>query len=130
MRKLTGLSVLIVDDEPLLREFIIDEFEARGAKVYHATGGKAAEEIMVGAHVDVVISDIRMPRGDGLSLLRWIRTQMSVKPLFLFVSGYSDLSESAAIDEGSLGVFDKPTDWDEVERLIIRSLPKKLKEVL
>lgn len=125
MSRLKGVIVLIVDDEPLLRDFIIDEFESRGAVAFHATGGKAAEAILLANVIHVVISDIRMPRGDGPSLLRWIKEQdFANPPLFIFVSGYSDLSVSLAMNEGALGVFDKPTNWDEVESLIVKSLPR------
>ncbi|BAU11370.1 PAS/PAC sensor protein [Leptolyngbya sp. NIES-3755] len=72
-RSLDGLQVLVVDDEADVREFITAILEPYGVGVRAVGSADAALEALKEFSPDVLISDIRMPGGDGYSLIRQIR---------------------------------------------------------
>ncbi|MGE5245692.1 MAG: GAF domain-containing protein [Betaproteobacteria bacterium] len=70
---LTGLRVLLVDDEPDAREVMASALETRGATVISAGSADDALQMLASAQVDVVLADIAMPDKDGYELIREIR---------------------------------------------------------
>ena len=71
---LTTRTVLIVDDEPSLRELLREVFSLeRTGRILTASSGNEALKIIRTTKVDAVISDVRMPDGDGIALLDGIR---------------------------------------------------------
>ena len=73
-QSLDGLRVLVVDDEADVREFITALLESCGTSVRAVASTTAALEALTQFRPDVLLSDIRMPGGDGYSLIRQIRT--------------------------------------------------------
>ena len=119
MSLLESKTVLVVDDEPMLREILRDVFELEGATVYEAPNGSEAFALLQHQPVHVVISDIRMPGGDGIELLRNLRKLESNTPVVLLITGFSDLSTDAAYDIGADAILSKPFDVSELlERVI------------
>ena len=55
--ELTGLSILVVDDEEALREIFVEEFTARGAKVQSAENGRKAFSLLESQKFDILFSD-------------------------------------------------------------------------
>ena len=108
-------TILVVDDEPDLREITSFEFEYKGATVISASGGHAALEIVKKQKIDLVISDVRMPEGSGGELLLAMKEQNLLKktPIIL-MTGFSDLTRESAIKSGALELFYKPVRWQEV----------------
>lgn len=110
-------TILIVDDEEDLLEMLKFEFEFQGFNVNLATGGDQAFLHFKENDIDVVLSDIRMPSGDGISLLKHI-LEVSPKTPFFFMSGYSEISEEDALKKGAAAYFVKPFDLPAiVERI-------------
>lgn len=72
-QSLDGLRVLVVDDEADAREFIAAVLESYGVSVRAVASAAAALEELERFHPDMLLSDIRMPGGDGYSLIRQIR---------------------------------------------------------
>jgi two-component system response regulator YesN len=110
-------KVLIIDDEPTMREgleFLID-WEAYGFKIIDsAENGKLGLEKIIAYKPDLVITDIRMPRMDGLEMIKEVQS-METSPQFIVLSGYSDFKY--AKEAVSLGVFSyllKPIDENEL----------------
>jgi CheY-like chemotaxis protein len=62
-------EVLVVDDQPGMRETLVDIFEGAGLRVTPAADGEAALELARARDFDVVVMDIRMPGRDGVSVL-------------------------------------------------------------
>ena len=75
--------VLIVEDEPRLREILCDYFRAKGEVPAEAGNGAEALEYLSGNSVDAVLLDIMMPELDGFSVCRAVRRESNVPIIFL-----------------------------------------------
>lgn len=122
MKSLAGVRILVVDDEPDLREVLCDEFALAGANVSTAENGRKALEMLEQMSFDAVVSDIRMPGGNGVELLENIRKKNPAKPTVILMTGYADLSLEEALHKGADAMFNKPCDLDDVVVAIERSL--------
>lgn len=122
MNQLKGIHVLVVDDEDELREIFVDEFRSVGAVVFEARQGVEAMEVLRRETVHVVLSDVRMPGGDGISLMKNIDKEIRPKPLLFLCSGFSQHSMDEMKAIGVLEIFGKPFDW----KMILSSIQKAL----
>ena len=113
--KLTASSprLLIVDDEPALREILKEVFPT--CVVLEAGNGREALEITRKEPPDLVISDIRMPQMDGVALLQHLRRENPDLPV-LAISGYVDSSEIQ--DCGFDAFVEKPVRLREFRELV------------
>lgn len=119
MSQLTGKTILVVDDEADLREILSEEFQDMGATVLSAENGRVAAELARSHKVDIIISDIRMPGGDGVELLKSVREMYPQSPPHVFlVTGFSDLSQSQAIAMGAQGMISKPFNLVQLRKLV------------
>jgi DNA-binding NtrC family response regulator len=116
-----NISVLIIDDEPDILDLIEDEFKYQGYDTMNASCGNDAVEILKKNPIDIVVSDFKMPNGNGMSVLAHV-SQMPKKPFFFFVSGQADISTKEALEAGAKKFFSKPFDLEElikdIEQLI------------
>ena len=69
----TRAKLLVVDDDPLIRKLLGRVLAARGYHISMAEDGEQAQDLLARAHFDLVLTDVRMPRRDGIALLRAIR---------------------------------------------------------
>lgn len=103
--------LLIIDDEAELREVLVTLLEDRILEIVEASNGMEGIEILACQEFDAILSDEKMPKKNGLEVLKWIREQGLQTP-FIIHSGYR---HKEMVSEASrLGVFafiDKP--WDE-----------------
>jgi len=112
MAKTVPFKILIADDEVEICDLLAEEFRKMGYTVFTAPGGNDAWKIIVRRKVDLVISDVRMPNGDGLKLLEKINNMATDKrPTVLMVSGFSELSKSELIERGADDLIEKPVDF-------------------
>jgi len=83
-----------------------------GAQVYGASNGEEALVFLNEQCVDAILSDIRMPKMDGVTLLRSLKEKHkrdgTKLPPFFFLSGYSDLTEGEAQQMGARALLNKP----------------------
>jgi diguanylate cyclase len=94
-------SVLVVDDEPYilatLAALLVTEFE-----VLTADSAEAAKKILEQRDVDIILSDQRMPRTNGVQLLEWVRSR-APKSIRLLMTGFAELEEAVeAINRGQV----------------------------
>lgn len=111
-------AVLIVDDESEIREILSIHVESYGFQVFEAEDGERALEVMRDNDIDVVLSDIMMPRMSGMVLLRSLRDEGFEAP-FIFLTAYA--SKEATVEALRLGAFDfleKPFESEDIQRLI------------
>ncbi|MCB0369315.1 MAG: response regulator [Bdellovibrionales bacterium] len=118
----TKYNLLIVEDDQDMREVVCEQFQDMGYNVICAENGKEALYIIENQIVDMILSDIQMPKMNGIELLKSVRSRHPQKPKLLFITGQSPLDEKAAKELGASGLFYKPFDFDavaaEVDRLI------------
>jgi CheY-like chemotaxis protein/Tfp pilus assembly protein PilZ len=114
--------ILLVDDEPDFRDAMAFTFKRKGYQVFTASNGKEAFEVIRDQKIDLVVSDIRMPGGDGVELLDRTRKEHHETPIVLLVSGYTDLSTEDAHDKGAEALFSKPFDLSTVMEAVQRLL--------
>lgn len=117
--------ILVVDDEIDLREILREEFEYTGYSVVEAENGMKAIEVLNAHPVDVVVSDIRMPGGNGLDFLNYIENRAGSKPPVILVSAYADINTREAQVKGAFAFVAKPYDlcdlMETTERAVIES---------
>ena len=107
---LSDKTVLIVDDEVELAEIIGFQAEEAGFKVKLAHSGEDAWKIIQDNQVDAVVTDVRMPNGDGVELLEKIRQRDRQKPPVIMISGFTDITAQGAVDAGAVALLKKPMD--------------------
>lgn len=108
-----NLTVLIVDDEPDILELMEEEFKYCGYSTLTAICGNDAIKVLDTKKIDIVVSDYKMPNGNGMAVLSHVN-KMSVRPSFFFVSGQADVSVEDALRAGAKKFFSKPFDLDEL----------------
>lgn len=115
MTKSSELMVLIVDDEPDILELIEEEFSDAGYKTITATCGNDAVKLVQSNKIDIVLSDYRMPNGNGMVILEEVnKIPQENRPLFFFISGHADISIQEALDAGAKKFFTKPFDFENL----------------
>lgn len=110
MKEPKDVVLLVVDDEDDLRKAIVRDFTRRGYRVLAARNGAEALAIVKEQPVDIVLSDVRMPGGDGIELLKKLKDLSPATPVFMFITGFADMSLEQAYDWGAEAVFEKPFD--------------------
>jgi two-component system, NtrC family, response regulator AtoC len=114
----TRRTVLVADDEVNLRKVLSAQLKKQGYEVLTASDGQEALDLLARQSVDVVLTDLRMPRVDGLALLRQILLEhVGIPVIILTAHGTVD----AAVEAMKLGAFDfltKPFDKDELQLVI------------
>ncbi|MFT6071091.1 MAG: DNA-binding NtrC family response regulator [Bacteriovoracaceae bacterium] len=114
---LNGKTILIVDDEAGIRELFKEELMDNGAKVLEAESGNKAFEVFKQGGVDAVISDIRMPDGDGVELVKNIKETNSDIPIYL-ITGFADYTGNELKVLGIEAIIFKPFDISEVIQMV------------
>ena len=94
MNTLKNTKILVVDDDPDLRDVVVEELTFFGAEAVAAENGNHALELLLVQTFDAVLSDMRMPDGDGRFLASKIALMTPPKPLVFIYSGYNDLEDS------------------------------------
>jgi CheY-like chemotaxis protein len=84
-------TVLVVDDEPAIREIVAMLLEDEGYLVRHAKDGVEALAAVDDDSIDLVVSDVVMPRLDGASLVRKLRRRGYLIPVVLMSAVYADV---------------------------------------
>lgn len=119
MSHLADLSILVVEDEPMLRSAILESLKRVGCKLLEAPDGNVAFDLVRKEKVDLILSDVRMPHCDGIELIKKINTlDENVRPTIALVTGYSDLGEDEALKLGAFAVLYKPFSKNKLLELI------------
>ncbi|MCO4754533.1 MAG: response regulator [Bacteriovoracaceae bacterium] len=105
-------KILIVDDETSIADLMKEAFEFDDFKAASRYSGNQAIEFLKDNPVDLVISDVRMPDGDGLALLEFVN-QMENAPKLVFITGHSEYTAQSLKEKGAMEVFYKPLMVDQ-----------------
>lgn len=119
---MSKISLLIVDDEEEFLEPIVTRLKRRGIDCLAVTSGEDALSVLLQRQFDVAIVDVKMPKMDGIELLRRLRKDYPNMPVIL-LTGHA--SVELGIEGMELGAFDyllKPVDIDELLDVSRRAL--------
>lgn len=107
-------TVLVVDDEPMIRKLVTWILRRRGYEVIQAEDGEEGLESF-DAHevIDLVLSDIVMPKLDGVGMVRALRERRPSVPV-LFMSGYTGHDRPALDDDDLRLLLSKPFTPDQL----------------
>jgi DNA-binding NtrC family response regulator len=117
-----GGAVLIVEDDPGVRAGLGASFARRGWRVADAANPAAAERCLENDSFDLVVSDMRMPGGDGTDVLRCARRLSPGAPTILLTAFGSIPDAVAAMRMGASDYLIKPVPWEQLESTAVRLL--------
>ena len=113
-------KILVVDDEPANLRLLRYVLDHKGYETAQAKDGLEALELLAQSRFDLVISDVRMPRMDGVALARHIVSSQPITPIFLMTAYQFDSREDiSALNVPCLG---KPFSFDQLLSRIRKSL--------
>ena len=114
------MDILLVDDNEDYLDVVRQSLECSGYTVHTATDGIQGCEALASHDIDLIISDIRMPRCDGLKLHAFARaTEKYQDTKFIFITGLGDLySDKIALQPGEDFLVDKRTSLEDLLNLI------------
>src|SRR5574337_1174614 len=117
-------TILVVDDEQAMREFLTVLLEKQGHRVIAAADGEQALELVAHQSPDLVISDVRMPKMDGIGLLTGIRKTDPRLPVIMMTAYASMDSTIQAMRLGADDYITKPFRIDEIRLVVEKALAK------
>jgi class 3 adenylate cyclase/CheY-like chemotaxis protein len=120
-------TILVVDDEPDLEALVLQKFrhqirDGAVAFIFARDGIEALQSLAQYPHVDMVVTDINMPRMDGLSLLQKLQ-EAEDKKSTIIVSAYGDMSNiRTAMNRGAFDFLTKPIDFGDLALTIDKTI--------
>jgi DNA-binding NtrC family response regulator len=115
------VRILLVDDEESLRMTLAANLELDGHSVFEAGDGRAAIDFLHKNVVDLVLSDIRMPKLGGIPLLQFVKKNHPDVPVVLMTAYTLEEQVRAAISEGVFTVLKKPLRLGSVVSALTRA---------
>jgi len=114
LSKETLPSILLVDDDEVLRERLAQAIRARGYEVRTAGSAEEALREVARESPEMAVLDLKMPGMSGLDLLKELRNQ-DPSTRVLMLTGYGSIATAVqAVREGAVGYLPKPADADEI----------------
>lgn len=123
------MKILVVEDDPNLREAIVDSLMLKGHQVQDACNGVDAVKVIAQSSLDIILSDINMPEMDGLELLAHVKKNQPWLPMIL-MTAYGDVGQAVkAMQLGANDYLMKPFEVQELLSLINKYQPTVVAEV-
>lgn len=119
-------KVLVVDDSHVLRRLVEIALEPLRLDVHTASCAADARDAVESFVPDVMLLDVGLPDGDGISVLKWVRRNPRYDGVsVVMASGYSSAEEVAQAEaEGAVGYLSKPYSPDDVRSIVMEFAPK------
>jgi cyclic di-GMP phosphodiesterase len=119
------LECLVVDDEPRLRQVLVHLMRNDGFHCFEASNGVEAIEILERQPVTLVMSDMRMPRMDGIELLRQVRSRWPDTAVVM-ITAVADVEVAVScLAIGAMDYLTKPFHLEEVRARVGQALEKR-----
>jgi|JI10StandDraft_1071094.scaffolds.fasta_scaffold313242_3 CheY-like chemotaxis protein len=125
MKESKDMLILVVDDDEDLRNAIASDFSRKGFQTLTAENGNVALSIVKAKKVDVILSDVRMPGGDGVELLKNVKALNIDMPVMMFITGFADIGKDEAYQMGADAIFEKPFNRKVLMDTVLRSALSK-----
>jgi len=122
---MSDIRVLVVDDEQSMRELLGIMLRQAGYQVAAADGGEAAIQMLKSESFDLVVTDLRMRKIDGLGVLKAAK-EFSPRTVVLVVTAFA--STETAVEAMKLGAYDyvtKPFKLDELKLTVANALERR-----
>jgi len=121
-------SILIVDDDIVVRDSLAKWFESEGFEVSIAPGASAALEMLAKRRFDLALVDIKMPGVDGIELQAKLREIDPSMPVIIMTGFASVETAVRALKNGAYDYITKPFDPDELVHLVNKAISHKRAE--
>ena len=126
MQNVGMTTVLVVDDEPIVREVVVRYLEHEGYRTLEAGDGEHAKILLEAERPDLVVLDVMLPGVDGLDLCRWIRAKSEL-PVILLTARGEEADRIIGLELGADDYVTKPFSPRElaarVRTVLRRSAP-------
>ena len=109
-REQSGPTVLVVDDDPRLREYVRANMELEGYAVLEAGSADEGMAVLEGAQPQLILLDVMMPGVDGWQMLQRIQETHGAIPVIMFSGKVDAQSAAEAEQRGATGFIGKPFD--------------------
>ncbi len=120
-----GAPVLIVEDRDSLRTMLRRALESHGHTVVEAADQPAAEQQLLASAPGLVLSDLRLPKGDGFGVIRAAKDYDPELPVIV-MTAYGSIQDAVlAMKQGALDFLAKPVDPDHLLLLVERALARR-----
>ena len=118
-------SLLIVDDDEVMRETLSDVLRKKGYEVFVASSGNDALSAIRKNIIDLIVLDMRLPDLDGLEVLKRVK-EFDTEILVIMMTAYSDVQTAvSAMKSGAYHYINKPFELEELKLLIEKGLETK-----
>ena len=115
-------SVLIVDDEPDIRELLDITLSRMGLQTHSAATLEEAKELVARVQPDLCLTDMRLPDGNGISLVQYIQQEFPHIPVAMITAHGSVETAISALKAGAFDFISKPVELESLRRLISSAL--------
>ena len=123
-------SILIIEDDITFSFMLTTWLGKKGFRVQSVSSVKEAKQRMEGTFYDLVLSDLRLPDGDGIALLHWMKSQCPTVPVIL-MTGYAEIQSAVlAMKSGAADYIAKPLNPEELLNKINESLASNAESVV
>src|SRR5262245_36954548 len=120
-----AVDCLVVDDEPRLRQVLVHLMRNDGFTCHEASNGIEAIEVLQRTPIALILSDLRMPRMDGIELLKQVRTRWPDTAMVL-ITAVADVEVGVScLATGAMDYLTKPFHLEEVRARVKQALEKR-----
>lgn len=118
-------KILIVDDSRTMRDMVTFTLKSEGHQVIEAEDGEHALQQLGGQSIDLVITDVNMPKMDGITLVGKLRSQPQYKtaPILVLTTESDDSMRQKGRAAGATGWIVKPFDPDKLITIVNKVCP-------
>ncbi len=117
--------ILIVDDEPLMRDFLVETLQRKKYVVDSVGNGSQAIEKARSEYYDLVVSDIRMPEVSGMEVLEEVK-KINIETEVVMITAFGTIENAVgAMKMGAYDYITKPFSADEIEIVVDRALERQ-----
>ena len=116
------LKILIVDDEPIVRDVMADFLDILNHGADGVENGLSGLRKLKEGHYDAVFTDIRMPGIDGIEFLKQAKALHPTLPIIVITGHGSEETEKEAMDAGASGFINKPVGFLDIQQILEKIL--------
>ena len=132
---MTALSILVVDDDPVIRHLLEQRLKKSRYHVDVAEDGFVAEKLLRSQHYDIVLTDLMMPGGMGGIEVLEVAKDINQSIEVILITAHSSVDTAvAAMKKGAIDYLEKPINFDElflrIEKIVnVRSIIKNARDI-